>query len=89
VGLIIAIMALVAYHFFRLKISALTLEMEETVEKLLNAWFLPSITLKDTTQGKKVKVKDGSYLSDKNLPDKKEASLPAKRLVKKNNSTPS
>lgn len=42
VGLIIAILSLIAYHYYRMRISSLTLELEEKVEDLLNTWFLPT-----------------------------------------------
>jgi len=70
VGLIIAIMALVAYHVYRLKISALTLELEETVEELLNAWFLPRITLPKIS---------GVPSQDKNEPPKKSVAANIKK----------
>lgn len=42
VGLIIAIFSLVGYHYFRLKISSLTIELEEIVDNFLSIAFLKS-----------------------------------------------
>jgi biopolymer transport protein ExbB len=42
VGLIIAILSLLAYHFFKIRTSSISLDLEETVEQILNRTFLPS-----------------------------------------------
>lgn len=39
-GLIIAILALVIYHFFKYRLGALGNQLEEEIEILINAWFL-------------------------------------------------
>ena len=39
-GLIIAIPALILYHFFKARIGALGNQLEEEIEILINAWFL-------------------------------------------------
>jgi len=44
VGLILAIPALVAYHFFKHRAHMIGTELEEATEQLFNAWFLTSRT---------------------------------------------
>jgi biopolymer transport protein ExbB len=82
VGLIIAIMSLVAYHYYKLRISSLTMECEEKVEELLSLWFLPSVTLPPKEKAGNNREEKPNPNSSKAMPDKPASPQKLKKATK-------